>query len=148
MNDEPLGSSTFADWRKLPPVEQARVWEKIRPGTFEDIWIEALAEGRHRRKLEQEEALHRQGVEIVAAQHHRRIDWFVQSIQMLRILGALASLLALVYVGTYFAGHHAPTQGASIFGAGGVALVGLFLGSNPNLIGAITKAKGDSKSEG
>ena len=123
MNDPMSINPSFAEWRKLPPVEQARAWEKIRPGTFEEIWKEALAEGQHRRKLEDAEA-----------QHRRRMDWFEQAIQLIRVLGAFAALLGLVYTGIYFVNHHAPTQGASVFGVGGVALVGLFLGSNPNIL--------------
>jgi hypothetical protein len=146
MTDDPLSDSpTFADWRKLPPIEQAKAWEKIRPGTFAEIWKEAVTEGQHRRGVEGEESRHRQKMEIEEARHRRRMDWFVQGMQAFRILGALAALFALSYVGIYFVDHHAPTQGASIFGVGGVTLVGLFLGSNPNLIGVVAKAKRSSR---
>jgi uncharacterized membrane protein len=129
MADESIGvNPAFADWRKLPPVDQAKAWEKIRPGTFEQIWQEATAEGEHRRKLE-----------LADAQHLRRINWFLASVQLTRVLGAFAALCILAFVGIYFVNHHAPTQGASVFGVGGVALVGLFLGSDPDRIAKLVK---------
>lgn len=126
----PAGNNpAYADWRKLPPAEQARVWEKISPGTFNQIWEEAKVEGAHRRRLEEE-----------SARHERRMGWFVVVLQILRILGSFAALSALVVVAIYYINHNAPTQGASLFGVGGVALVGLFLGSDPARVDHFLKA--------
>jgi uncharacterized membrane protein len=137
MTDEPISiNPAFADWRKLPPIDQSRAWERIRPGTFEQIWQEALLEGEHRRTLERDEARHR-----------RRIEWFVQVVQLVRVLGAFAALCALVFVGVYFVNRHAPTEGASVFGVGGIALVGLFLGSSPARLGNVIKARSKDASE-
>jgi len=129
MTDNPASfNPTFADWRRLPPVEQARAWEKMRPGTFEQIWREAVLDGEHRRLMNVSEARHR-----------NRIEWFVQIIQLLRIIGALCAVIALVCVAVYYINRHAPTQGASVFGIGGIAIVGLFLGSNPNRLEGLMK---------
>lgn len=133
MSEKPSSSSpSFADWQKLPPAEQARAWEKIRPGTFDQIWREAQTEGSHRRQLE-----------IDLARHQRRMAWFIQVLQLLRILGAFAALTVLAFVSLYFVNHHAPTQGASIFTVGGISAVGLFLGLNPSRFA--TSAKRDTQ---
>lgn len=142
MADEPINvDPAYADWRKLPPSEQAKAWERIRPGTFSEIWAEAVADGSHRRQLDIDDARHRRKLEEEAAIHDRRLDWFMQTIQLMRVLGASGALLALVYTAVYFVDHHAPTQGASVLGIGGVTLVGLFLGSNPDRLSVLVKRK-------
>ncbi|MGP3927080.1 hypothetical protein [Streptomyces sp. 8N616] len=93
-------------WGDRLPVEQAKEWEALRPGTVE--WM--LEELRRERE------------------HRRRVEWVHTGLQALGSALGAGTAVAYIWVATYFLDHDAATQGAAILGGGAAALVGAFLG--------------------
>jgi hypothetical protein len=79
-------------------------------------------------------------MERASAQHFRRIHWFVQALQTVRIIGAFGTLIVFAWTAVYFINHNAPVPGASIFSFGGISTIVLFLGLNPGRLPALLKA--------
>jgi hypothetical protein len=61
-------------------------------------------------------------------EHRRRMDWVNVGLQAIGSALAAGTVVAYVWVSTYFVSHHAATQGAAILGGGAATLVGIFLG--------------------
>ncbi|GDY50528.1 hypothetical protein SVIO_011510 [Streptomyces violaceusniger] len=93
---------TAVPWGDRLPVEQAREWEAVRPGTVEWMLTELQREREHR----------------------RRMDWVHTGLQAFGSLLGAGTVVAYIWVATYFLAHHAATQGAAILGGGTAALVG------------------------
>ncbi|QXJ25825.1 hypothetical protein AGRA3207_007382 [Actinomadura graeca] len=130
MTDGLSPDPRYAEWRKLPPAKQAQAWEKIRPGTFEEIWAEALKEGKHRRYIEVQAERHRMTQERAASQHMRRVSWFAHGAQTVRIIFAFCSLIITAYAAQKFIRADA-SQGVMVYAIGGGTTVALFLGLRP-----------------
>ncbi|EXU61758.1 MULTISPECIES: hypothetical protein [Streptomyces] len=97
---------TAVPWGDRLPVEQAKEWEAVRPGTVEWMLTELQREREHR----------------------RRMDWVHTGLQAFGSLLGAGTVVAYIWVATYFLAHDAATQGAAILGGGTAALVGGFLG--------------------
>jgi cyanate permease len=82
-------------WAELPPVEKARIWEKVAPGSAAKI-------------LEQTDR---------QVQHVRRMAWARLCLSVFTAASALATVVLFVWLAKYYVDHGAPTQGAAIIGA-------------------------------
>jgi hypothetical protein len=105
MSSETDSAAVTAWWAELPPVEKARIWEKVAPGTAAKI-------------LEQTDR---------QVRHVRRLAWAQLALAAFKVFSALATVILFVWLAKYYADHNAATQGAAIIGAL-AAVVAAFIG--------------------
>lgn len=105
MTSETDSAAVSAWWAELPPVDQARLWEKVAPGTAAKI-------------LDQTDR---------QVRHARRLAWANIALSMFTVTSALATVVLFVWLAKYYVDHHAATQGAAIIGAL-AAVVTAFIG--------------------
>ena len=106
MSSETDSAAVTAWWTELPPVEKAKLWEKIAPGTAARI-------------LDQTDR---------QVRHARRLAWAKIALSAFTVVSALATVILFVWLAKYYADHDAATQGAAIIGAL-AAVVAAFIGS-------------------
>ena len=106
MADEIVAPNPRTLWSELPPLSQAKAWEKELPGSAKIVFEEVQRTARHKRRI---------AIAEVAA-------------RILLIVCAFSSVVLFAWLATYFVNHNAPTQGAVVVGAGLASLVGAFLG--------------------
>jgi hypothetical protein len=95
MSSETDSAAITAWWAELPPVERARLWEKVAPGTAARI-------------LDQTDR---------QVRHARRLAWAKIALSAFSVTAALATVILFVWLAKYYADHNAATQGAAIIGA-------------------------------
>jgi uncharacterized membrane protein len=105
MSSETDSTAITAWWAELPPVEKARLWEKVAPGTAGRI-------------LDQTER---------QVRHARRLAWANIALSGFKVASAFATVILFVWLAKYYADHHDATQGAAIIGAL-AAVVTAFIG--------------------
>lgn len=105
MSNETDTTAVTAWWAELPPVEKAKLWEKVAPGTADRI-------------LDQTDR---------QVRHARRLAWANIALSAFTVASALATVILFVWLAKYYADHHAATQGAAIIGAL-AAVVTAFIG--------------------
>lgn len=105
MASDTESAAITAWWAELPPVEKARIWEKVAPGTAAKI-------------LEQTDR---------QVRHVRRLAWARLALSAFKVLSALATVVLFVWLAKYYADHNAATQGSVIIGAL-AAVVAAFIG--------------------
>lgn len=110
MTQDPAAKSDAANgptsrWTDLPAADQARTWEQVSPGTFERIMA---------------------GVER-AERHDRLMDWADLVLRLLGLASGFGAVAILGWTAMHFADQGAPTQGATIVGAGAASIIGAFL---------------------
>jgi hypothetical protein len=92
-------------WVELPPVEKARFWEKVAPGSA----VKILAQTDRQVK------------------HLRILAWAKFTLSAFSVVSALATVVLFVWLAKYYVDHGAATQGAAIIGAL-AAVVTAFIG--------------------
>lgn len=90
---------------RASPVERARLWEKVAPGTAARI-------------LDQTDR---------QVRHARRQAWAKIALSAFTVASALVTVILFVWLAKYYADHNAATQGAAIIGAL-AAVVAAFIG--------------------
>lgn len=105
MSSETDSAAVTAWWAELPPVERARLWEKVAPGTAGRI-------------LDQTDR---------QVRHARRLAWAKIALSAFTVASALVTVILFVWLAKYYADHNAATQGAAIIGAL-AAVVTAFIG--------------------
>jgi cyanate permease len=105
MSNETDQASVASWWAELSPVEKARYWEKVAPGTAAKILDQTNQQVRHL----------------------RRLAWARLTLSAFTVVSALATVVLFVWLAKYYVDHGAGTQGAAIIGAL-AAVVTAFIG--------------------
>jgi len=124
MSSETDSAAITAWWAELPPVERARLWEKVAPGTAARI-------------LDQTDR---------QVRHARRLAWAKIGLSAFTVASALVTVILFVWLAKYYADHNAATQGAAIIGAL-AAVVTAFIGSRVISTKRSAEASGPSREE-
>jgi hypothetical protein len=113
------GDSEPSGWINLGPVDQARDWEDFRPGTFEQMFALVVHDADYKRTQAEQKA-----------RHERRLDYIAVSLQIARLVFALAAVGIIALTARYYADHNAANQGVKVFGLGAGSIVAAFIGTS------------------
>jgi hypothetical protein len=108
-------------WAELPPVEKAKLWEKVAPGSSTKILDQTYRQVRH----------------------VRRLAWARLALSAFTVASALTTVILFVWLAKYYVDHGAATQGAAIIGAL-AAVVTAFIGGRV-LAGKRSTADGETR---